>query len=67
MTIDSTLARCKCGGKARYRYHVPLHWVECRNKRCGQRTGYYPDIKGDFDTEAGYRAVAEWNKMMESI
>ena len=63
---DYLLARCKCGGKAKYRYRVPTHYVECRNKTCGMRTRYYPDVTCDDDPAARDRAVDEWNRMVKS-
>ena len=57
------LERCKCGGKARYMYRVPSHFVECKNKTCGIRTRYYPDVNCAFDPDARKRAIDEWNEM----
>lgn len=62
------LKPCKCGGKGRYRYHVPAHYVECRNKSCPyhMRTSYYPDLHEEDDPEQKQRAVDEWNRMVEN-
>ena len=62
---EKELKPCKCGGKARYRYRLPLHWIECRNKRCGVRTRYYPDQDEQFDPKARQLAINEWNSMTE--
>lgn len=62
---EKELMNCRCGGKARYRYRIPVHWIECRNKRCECRTRYYPDSEGtNCDPEARARAVDEWNRMV---
>lgn len=62
--LEKVMSKCRCGGRPRYRYSAPVHWVECRNKRCSMHTHYFPDVKDTFDTDAGFRAVEEWNKMM---
>ena len=59
---EGGLCKCKCGGKPRYRYREPFHWVECQAKRCGERTRYYKDINGQFDLGAKDRAFEEWNE-----
>jgi hypothetical protein len=66
---DKELLPCKCGGKGRYRYNAPTHWIECRNKRCPyqMRTRYYADGKGmigQMDPQAISLAVNEWNRMV---
>ena len=60
------LKNCNCGGKARYRYREPYHWVECRNKTCpyNMRTRYYHDIYKTEDPAAKQRAEEEWNRMV---
>ena len=58
---ETGLKRCICGGKPKYRYHSPFHWVECQNKRCKRRTRYYKDVDEEFDRKAKGRAFAEWN------
>jgi len=60
--LDRELNLCKCGGRPRYRYSVPLHWIECRNKKCANRTRYYADQDEPFDPKAQALAIAEWNK-----
>ncbi len=64
--MDDKLMRCKCGGRPRYRYSMPVHWVECRNKRCDMHTRYYADMKEDDDPESKQRAIEEWNKMVKN-
>lgn len=63
---EKEMNKCLCGGRARYRYRVPVHWVECRNKTCPYhlRTRYYPDGLEENDPEARKRAVNEWNEMV---
>lgn len=65
---DKELLPCKCGGKARYRYSTPAHWVECKDKRCNMRTRYYADgsdMIGQMDPKAIALAVDEWNRMVK--
>ena len=64
---DKELLPCKCGGKARYRYRLPMHWVECRNKKCpyGMSTRYFVDIEGHCDPYSRDLAVEDWNRMVK--
>lgn len=64
--MANNLLPCKCGGKARYMYRVPTHFVECRNKTCPyqMRTRYYPDVNGNDDVESKRRAIDEWNMIV---
>ena len=64
--MERFLQRCKCGAKARYRYKIPMHWIECTNKQCPYKahTRYYSDSGSEFDVTAKDRAVAEWTKMV---
>ena len=63
---DRDLLDCKCGANARYRYKIPVHWVECSRKKCpyDMRTGYFQDTCTGFDQLARDRAFIEWNKMV---
>ena len=65
IVAESELMKCPCGGRPRYRYSTPVHWVECRNKKCHMRTPYFPDVDGTFDIDSAYRAAAEWNRMVK--
>lgn len=62
---NSKPLRCKCGADARIRYKTPVFWVECK-KKCGMRTGYFPDVCEQYDPESKEKAVREWNRMVES-
>ena len=54
---------CKCGSEARVRYKIPYYWVECKRK-CGMKTGFYPDKKEVRDPQSEDEAVKAWNRMM---
>lgn len=56
-------SKCRCGAESRVRYRIPVTWVECR-KKCGMRTGFYPDINEQHDPEAVDKAINEWNRMV---
>ena len=60
---DTEPMRCVCGSIARVRYRIPVIWVECK-KKCGMKTGYYPDVDIQADPEAIKKAVEEWNRMV---
>ena len=60
---DMLPSRCRCGADARIRYRIPCHWVECK-KKCGMKTGFFPDRYEHYDPEARERAVEEWNRMV---
>lgn len=64
--LQKELDKCLCGGRGRYRYSVPVHWVECSKKTCPfrLRTRYYPDMGIDDNPDAQKRAIAEWNEMV---
>lgn len=57
--LEKELRPCPCGGKGRYRYRMPCHWIEC--KKCGLRTGYYTDWTEQNDPAAKNEAVKAWN------
>ena len=60
---ESELYKCRCGGKPRYRYRIPCHWIEC--KKCGMKTGYIKDKREQFDPVSVREAVEEWNRMVK--
>lgn len=53
--------KCSCGAYPRIRYKVPVVWVECR-KKCGMKTGYFPDKTVPHDPESEAEAILAWNK-----
>ena len=59
---DKEMDPCKCGGKARYRYRIPCHWIECR--KCGLSTGYYADKTEHHDPVTAKEVVEAWNRMV---
>ena len=61
--METKPLRCKCGAEARIRYRLPVFWVECR-KKCGMKTGFFPDYTEQFDPVAREEAVKAWNRMV---
>lgn len=57
---NKRLRRCpNCGGKAKYRYKIPAHWVECTV--CGYRTGYV--VESDyFLGDARQESILDWEE-----
>lgn len=56
--------KCRCGAEARIRYRIPCTWVECK-KKCGMKTGYFPDYFEQCDPESRNEAVNVWNRMVQ--
>jgi len=58
--------QCRCGSYARVRYKIPVHWVECGNKKCPYKlhSGYHTDMTGVFDPAARDRAITDWNRIV---
>lgn len=61
-----TPVHCRCGDTARIRYKIPVHWLECGNKKCPfhMRTGYFRDREGVYDPVARDKAIEEWNRII---
>jgi hypothetical protein len=55
--------QCSCGAYPRIRYRIPVVWVECRRK-CGMKTGFYPDKAGTHDPDSEAEAIMAWNRMV---
>lgn len=63
--VEQVIPKCKCGGKARYREKGEYCWIECR--KCGKRTGYYPNGRMTPKVTMLIEAlVSEWNNLQHS-
>ena len=57
-------SKCTCGADARIRYRIPVTWVECK-KKCGMKTGFFPDCSEQYDPDSQRQAVEAWNRMVK--